>query len=300
MSSTCTIRHEIIVPEHEKAAYNILNLLSAIWRIYPSSTWSSQWPYDGYIRHGWMTSCVRGRDSATRECFGRGSQGTIFVRSSKLTLFFPELCPFRRVFFCFPRFSKIWRQTFKLWGFWFRRCLGGHFENSAPSPGIFLRTLTTWTTTTSTTLAKKIETGTQAKHRRVHARQITRLCHVRAVVSIFLARVVFFWKFPFFLPKQSRCYLPDRYGDPQAEQSTLVMEHRRLEWKLDFRALARLSAEGPWIIVAIGTSHVRRSMVHAKEKKNTRKSACDCAKAQPFIIYKPASFEEPVSETRCR
>ena len=37
---------------------------------------------------------------------------------------------------------------------------------------------------------KKIETGTQAKHRRVHARQITRLCHVRAVVSIFLARVV--------------------------------------------------------------------------------------------------------------
>ena len=41
-----------------------------------------------------------------------------------------------------------------------------------------------------TTLAIKIETGTQAKHRRVHARQITRLCHVRAVVSIFLARVV--------------------------------------------------------------------------------------------------------------
>ena len=32
-----------------------------------------------------------------------------------------------------------------------------------------------------------------------------------------------------------------------------------------------------------------------KRKKNTRKSACDCAKAQPFIIYKPASFEEPVS-----
>ena len=42
----------------------------------------------------------------------------------------------------------------------------------------------------TTTLAKKIETGTQAKHRRVHARQITRLCHVGAAVSIFLARVV--------------------------------------------------------------------------------------------------------------
>ena len=74
------------------------NPLSAIWRIYPSSKWSSQWPYDGYIRHGWMRSCGRGRGSATPECFGRGSEGTIFVRSSKLSLFFPELCSFRRVF----------------------------------------------------------------------------------------------------------------------------------------------------------------------------------------------------------
>ena len=43
------------------------------------------------------------------------------------------------------------------------------------------------------------------------------------------------------------------------------------------------------------------AMIHVpEEKKNTRKSACDCAKAKPFIIYKPASFEEPVSETRRR
>ena len=44
------------------------------------------------------------------------------------------------------------------------------------------------------------------------------------------------------------------------------------------------------------------AMIHGPEerKKNTRKSACDCAKAQPFILYKPASFEEPVSETRRR
>ena len=107
--------------------------------MYPSSKWSSQWPYDGYIRHGRTTSCGRGRDSATPECFGRGSRGTNFVRSSKLSLFFPELCPFRRVFFCFPRFWKIWCQTFKLWGFWFRQCLWGLFENSAPSPGIFCK-----------------------------------------------------------------------------------------------------------------------------------------------------------------
>ena len=118
----------------------MFNPLSAIWRIYPSSKRSSQWPYDGYIRHGWMTSCGRGRDSATSECFGQGSQETIFVRSSKISLFLPELCSFRRVF-CFPRFCKIWRQTFKLWSFWFLRCLGAFFENSALSPGIFLRTL---------------------------------------------------------------------------------------------------------------------------------------------------------------
>ena len=44
------------------------------------------------------------------------------------------------------------------------------------------------------TLAKKIETATQAKHRRVLAREITRLHHVCAVVSIFLARVVLPWQ----------------------------------------------------------------------------------------------------------
>ena len=55
-------------------------------------------------------SCGRGRDSATLECFGRGSQGTIFVWSSKLSLFFPELCSFRRVSFvsrAFIRFGTI-------------------------------------------------------------------------------------------------------------------------------------------------------------------------------------------------
>ena len=46
------------------------------------------------------------------------------------------VCPFWRVF-CFPCFWKIWHQAFKLWGFWFRRRLGGLFENFVPSPGIF-------------------------------------------------------------------------------------------------------------------------------------------------------------------
>ena len=225
-------------------------------------------PYDGYIRHqndhlsGRMTDItvmgewqvVGVEDSATPECFGRGSQGTIFVRSSKLSLFFPELCSFRRVF-CFPRFCKIWRQTFERWGWWFRRCLGALFGNSARSPGILLRT----PTTTSS----------------------------------------IFWKFPFFFSNHSRCYLPDSYGDPQVEQSILVMICQKLEWKLHFRALGRSSEEEPAIVVVIGTSHLRWSMVQ-KRKKNTRKSACDCAKSQPFIIDKPASFDESVSKTKYR
>ena len=61
-------------------------------------------------------------------------------------------------------------------------------ERNVLSKGMGTGRLFSVTSVASTTLAKKIETGTQAKHRRVHARQITRLCHVRAIVSIFLAR----------------------------------------------------------------------------------------------------------------
>ena len=32
-----------------------------------------------------------------------------------------------------------------------------------------------------------------------------------------------------FIPKKSWCYLPDSYGDPQNEQSTLVLVRRKLE-----------------------------------------------------------------------
>ena len=66
---------------------------------------------------------------------------------------------------------------------------------------------------------KNFETGTQAKHRRVHARQITRLCHVRVVVSFFLARVVhphmyakkygLKWHDPLHLSKRARAYAPE-------------------------------------------------------------------------------------------
>ena len=216
--------------------YNLFNPLSAIWRIYPSSKWSSQWPYDGYIRHGWMTSCRRGRGSATSECFGRGSQGTIFVRSSKLSLFFPELCSFRRVF-CFPRFCKIWRQTFEPWGFWFRRCLGALFENCAPTLGIFLRTPTTTTSS--------------------------------------------FWKFLFFFQSRAGVTCRTAMVIPRLSNDSLVVVRPKIEWKRDFRALARSSAEGQSIVVAFSTSRLRWSMVQKRQKPDEVSRLW-----LPFIVYK--------------
>ena len=171
-----------------------INPLSAIWRIYPSSKWSSQWPYDGYIRHGWLTGSRRGRDSATPECFGRGSQGTIFVRSSKISLFFPELCSFRRVFVsrAFVRFGA---KRSSAGAFGFDDVLELFLETPLGHRASFLRT----PTTTS---------------------------------NIFL-------KISFLFSKHSRCYLPDSYGDPQVEQSILVMIRQKLAGKLHFRSLAR-------------------------------------------------------------
>ena len=75
-------------------------------------------------------------------------------------------------------------------------------------------------------------------------------CELRLRPRVFLKISILF-------SKQSQCYLPDSYVDPQAEQSSLVMVRRKLEWKLDFRAVARSSAEGPAIVVAISTSRVR-------------------------------------------
>ena len=45
-----------------------------------------------------MTGCGLRRDSATPECFGRGSQGTIFVRSSKYLFSFQSYVHFEEFF----------------------------------------------------------------------------------------------------------------------------------------------------------------------------------------------------------
>ena len=185
-----------------------------------------------------MISCGRGRDSATLECFGRGYSRDDFRSKLEIISFLSRVMSVSKSFFCFLRFWKIWRQMFKLWGFWFQRCFGALFENSAPSPGIFCK--------------------------------------------LWLRPQVFLENFLSFFPKQSRFYLPDSYSASKSKQSTLVMVRRKLEWKLDFRALVRSSAEGPSIVVVVGASRVRWSMVQKKKKKKkTRKSACDCAKAHP-------------------
>ena len=137
-----------------------------------------------------MTSCGRGRDSATRESFGRGSGGTIFIRSSKLSLFFPKICPFWRVF-CFPALLKDLAPNVQALG--------------------LLASLMSWRS------FWKLHSVTG------------QFCFANPDYD-----KEYFLKFFFFFPKKSQCYLPDSYGDPQAEQNT-VMVRQKLEWKLDLR-----------------------------------------------------------------
>ena len=234
--------------------HGLVNPLSAIWRKYPSSKWSSQWPHDGYIRHGWMTSCGRGRDSATPECFGRGSQGTIFVRTSKISLFFPEICSFRRVFVsrAFVRFGA-------------KRSNSGAFGFDDVLE-LFLETLL----------------GHRAS-----------FCELRLRPRVFFENFLSFFKTQPVLLAWQLWWSPGwtkHFGD---DTSTIRMKS---------------SLPGVGEIERRRTSDRRRdwyeslAVIHGQKekKKNTRTSPCDCAKSQPFIIDKPASFEEPVSKTKYR
>ena len=99
----------------------------------------------------------------------------------------------------------------------------------------------------------------------------------------------FFLKISFIFSKQSRCHLPDSCGDLQAEQSTFVMVRRKLEWKPDFRTLARSSAEGSSIIVAIGTSRLWWFMVQ-KRKKTQWSQSVIARSINPSSFTKSASF----------
>ena len=109
-----------------------------------------------------------------------------------------------------------------------------------------------------------------------------------------------FWKFSFFFPKQSLCYLSDSYGDPPG-------------WAKHFGDGTSTTTMSETWLLGIGKIERRRTVdccrdwyesramgIHgSKEKKNTRKSSCDCANSQPFVIYILASFVGPVFETWC-
>ena len=297
-----------------------LNPLSVMWRINPSSKWSSQWPpHDGYIRHGWITSCVCWRDSATPECFRRGSQGTIFVPSSKLSLWLVS-----RGHWMMPmlwsggRADKI---SNKLAGV--VACLGGSMVEHQPrllgsqvrfSAGAFAIFSVSAKASLPISLSPFLSLPlpfpfplfdlwfalknaySHLSRSYVHFKEFTFVSRAFVRFSancsssgrwfrwclgalfdnsapspgifceLHFRPWVFFWKFPFFFSKQSRCYLPYSHGVPQAEQSTLLMVHRKLGQKLDFQALARSSAGGPSIVVTIGTSRMRWSMVQKRQK----------------------------------
>ena len=186
----------------------------AVWRIYPSWVNDKLRAWEG-LGHSRMFWARLSRDD--------------FRSKLEIISFLSRVMSVSKSFFVSRAFERFGAKRSSSGAFGSDDVLEVFLKTPLRHRAFFLRTPTTWTTTT----------------------------------SIFL-------KISFLFPKQSRCYLPDRYGDPQAEQSTLVMEHRRQEWKLDFRALARPSAEGPWIVVAIGKSRVRRSIVQKRKKKKKK------------------------------
>ena len=106
----------------------------AVWRIYPSWVNDKLRAWEG-LGHSRMFWARLSRDD--------------FRSKLEIISFLSRVMSVSKSFL-FPALLKDFgAKLFKLWGFWFRPCLGGLFENSALSPGIFLRTPTTWTTTTS-------------------------------------------------------------------------------------------------------------------------------------------------------
>ena len=99
-------------------------------------------PCDGYIRHQndhlsgrmtdisvmgeWQVAGVGGT-RPLRNVFGDALKGRFSFEARKYLFSFPSYVQFED-FVCFPRFCKIWRQPFELWGFWFRRRLEALFE----------------------------------------------------------------------------------------------------------------------------------------------------------------------------
>ena len=189
---------------------------------------------------------------------GEALEGRFSFEARKLSLFFPEICSFRR-FFRFPCFLKDLAPNVKALGllvstmswrsFWKLRSVTGHFFFA----------------------------NSDYDHK-------------------------YFLKISFLFPKAEPVLLawqlwrsqgwPKHFGDGMSKtrMTKLTSGQWRDRAQKDHRSssrLVRVVCGDPW-------------SKWEKNKNKTRKLACDCVKSQPFIIFKPASFEELVSETRCR
>ena len=131
----------------------------------------------------WQVAGV-GETRPLRNVLGEALKGRFSFEARKYLFSFQSYVHLE-VFFS-PRYCKIWRQTFDLWGFSFRRCFGALFKLCSVTGNLFAN---------------------------------------------YDYDLEYFLKISFlFFFNQSRPYLPDSYGDPQAEQSILVIVHRKLEW----------------------------------------------------------------------
>ena len=83
----------------------------------------------------WQVAGVGGT-RPLRNALGEALKGRYLFEARNYPFSFQSYVHFEE-FFCFPCFCKIWRQTFKVWSFWFRRCLVAFSDKSALSPGIY-------------------------------------------------------------------------------------------------------------------------------------------------------------------
>ena len=85
-------------------------------------------------------------------------------------------------------------------------------------------------------------------------------------------------------------------SNPWSKRHTVV-EHFLTSYKLFLKSVPPLCVTSSECRAMFQVENLAFSWCQ-KRKKNTRKTARDYAKSQPFIIHKPANFEEPVSKTR--
>ena len=86
-----------------------------------------------------MTSCGRGRDSATRGCFGRRLSRDVFRSKLENISFLSRVMSVSKSFL-FPALLKDLAPNVQALRLLVSTTVfGGLFENSAPSPGIFLQ-----------------------------------------------------------------------------------------------------------------------------------------------------------------